>query len=217
MRWGEEIKMLHLRIGGDWEPQDFIELLHSVESMYYKLTVSDYGRVSRLSRYRRDFSNYERDWGVRFTYFVDGINQDILDRARYEAKDHERFFVRRISYASPGSVDLLGIGKVCEVIANSIQSMVSYFDEKGIRRERDEQATLETERKRIEIEQAKENLRSLKIKNAKDTLDLLERFPDDRDVLVPLLVRDQDALSALIAGGKLIGASLSSERGATRD
>ena len=35
-----------------------------------------------------------------------------------------RMSVARIEYASPGSMDLLGVGKVCEVVCNMISRIV---------------------------------------------------------------------------------------------
>jgi hypothetical protein len=125
--------------------------------------------------------------------------------------------VRRLSYASPGGIDLLGIGKALEVVSNSIGQMIMYFDERHLRRERDQQATLETEAKRIELEKERENLRALKIKNAQDALNLFREYPDDKEQLIPLLVRDQDALSIRIAERKLIGASILSSDEGERD
>jgi hypothetical protein len=85
--------------------------------------------------------------------------------------------------------------------------MKRYWDEAHLRRERDAQATIDTEKKRTEAEIAKETLRDWQIKNARAALELLDTYPDRRDVLIPLLVRDQEMLSPRIAEGKLIGAT----------
>jgi hypothetical protein len=98
-------------------------------------------------------------------------------------------------------------------LANSVGRIKVYYDETHIRRERDEQAKLDTELKRLQIEKERETLQSLKIKNAQDALTLLDAHPEVHDALVPLLVRDQDALASRIAEQKLISANVvSSDR-----
>ena len=201
-----------MRIDGSWEPSDFVQALQSVESIYYKMILGEHGSLRRRGFDIDSYTYFQRErlGDASFQSFLDHTNQRILSRARYEASESERIFVRRISYASPGGIDLLGIGKVVEVIANSIQNIVEHFDTRTVRRERDAQASLETEIKRIEVEKERENLRSLKIRNAKEALEVISRFHSDDNTLIQLLVRDQDLISELIADGKLIGAGVSS-------
>jgi hypothetical protein len=196
--------MLRLEIEGSWEPQDFIEVLQSIESFYYKIAL----REIRGYRYRRPYLDELPliDGFVPFESSLDLVNQNLVRRARYEARAFERLKVLRIDFASPGNIDLLGIGKVVEVVANSIGRMATYYDDRHLRRERDAQASLETERIRIELEKERESLQSLKIENAFRALEMVERFPEERESLLPLLVRDQDFLSNRIADGKLIRA-----------
>lgn len=208
--------MLNLKIDGAWEPQDFIQVLQAVESFYYKLTPIG-SRRSRMSPFWLDEEYYvwrsARSSGLTYESALDQINQRLLERARYETPSYGRLRVDRIHYASPGGIDLLGIGKVFETLANSVGRIKVYYDETHIRRERDEQAKLDTELKRLQIEKERETLQSLKIKNAQDALTLLDAHPEVHDALVPLLVRDQDALASRIAEQKLISANVvSSDR-----
>lgn len=202
--------MLRLEIDGRWEPQDFIEVLRAVESFYYKLA----GGRRYHSRWPflldEDYSPWatERFAALPFEATLDHLNQRMLERARYETPSYGRLSVVRIQYASPGGIDLLGIGKIFETLANSIARMKTYFDEADLRSERDAQARLDTELKRIEVQKERENLQSLKIKNAQDALQLLESHPDMRDAMVPLLVRDQDAIASRLAERKLVSATV---------
>lgn len=201
--------MLILRIDNIWEPHDFVQVLSCVESMYYKLNDRSYRIPGR--RYAFDFGQpdlFEPNFPIEVSYAqsLERINRILAERARFEMSPQDRLLVSRIQYASPGSIDLLGIGKACDSIANAIGRIVSYYDERHIRRERDKQATLETDRKSIETEKDQETLRSLKISNARNMLELERDFPDEaREHLLPLLVRDQDGLSELIADGRLVG------------
>jgi len=200
--------MLKLKIDGRWEPQDFIEVLRSIESFYYKLALGRF--VDLPPPYwggdRYSFWTSERFNGWPFEAILDDINHRMLERARYEAPTHERLSIRRIRYSSPGGIDLLGVGKAFDVLANSIGRMKTYFDEAHLRKERDIQTSLDTELKRIEVEKERESLQALKIKNAHDALQLLELHPEMGDALVPLLVRDQDAIASRLAERKLISA-----------
>jgi hypothetical protein len=200
--------MLILEIDGRWEPQDFIEVLGAIESFYYKLAQERWHRFRAPLWLDDEYLFYEREQssGSSFEVALDRLNARMLQRARYETPSYRRLSVGRIQYASPGGIDLLGIGKIFETLANSIGRMKTYFDEAHIRSERDAQASLDTELKRIEIEKGRESLQSLKIRNAQDALHLLASHPDMHDALVPLLVRDQDAIASRLAERKLISA-----------
>jgi hypothetical protein len=202
--------MLKIEIDGWWEPNDFVEVLQSIESMYYKMTVLD-SRGLRLSPfYFDDVYVPDRFYEGEATFEgrLDIVNRRLLERARYDAPTHYRLKVHRIVYASPGEIDLLGLGKALEVVANSIGRMVSYYDERHLRRERDAQAKLETAAKRIEVEKERENLRALQIKNARDALELFDKYPEGGETLIPLFVRDQEKLSSRIGERKLIAADI---------
>lgn len=200
--------MISLEIDGRWEPQDFIEVLGAIESFYYKLAQERWHRFRSPFLLDDDYLLFERErlGASSFEAALDRLNARMLQQARYETPSYRRLSVGRIQYASPGGIDLLGIGKVFETLANSIGRMKTYFDEAHLRSERDTQASLDTELKRIEIEKERESLQSLKIRNAQDALQLLASHPDMHEALVPLLVRDQDAIASRLAERKLISA-----------
>lgn len=202
--------MLSLKIDGRWEPQDFIDILRATESFYYKLAQQRLHRFGFPLWLDEEYSLWTRmrfgDGSFETT--LDNMNERLLERARYETPSHKRISVARIHYASPGGIDLLGIGKVFETLASSIARMKIYYDDAHLRSERDTQASLDTELKRVAIEKEKEGLQALKIKNAQDALQLLDSHPDMRDALLPLLVRDQDAFASRLAERKLISAEV---------
>jgi hypothetical protein len=202
--------MLKLKIDGRWEPQDFIDVLQSVESFYYKVAQERpfHFRPPYWLDERFPFWADERIDDRPFEAVLDQINRRLLERARYETPLPRRLSIAKIQYASPGGIDLLGIGKVFETLASSIGRMKTYFDEANLRKERDKQARLETELKGVEIEKERETLQSLKIKNAHDALQLFDMHPEMRETLVPLLVRDQDLIANRLAERKLISASV---------
>lgn len=112
-----------------------------------------------------------------------------------------------IQYNSPGSIDIFGVGKVCDVLAKIIGRSVVFFAERGLRREQTEQARLETKRMEIELEREQESVRALKLANARTLLELKRDFRDGSEGLLLLLaVNDQDKILPKIAEGKLVGA-----------
>lgn len=202
--------MLSLEIDGRWEPQDFIEVLGAIESFYYKLGREHWHRFRQPFWLDDEYLLFERErFGVlSFEDALDRLNARMLERARFETPSYRRLSVGRIQYGSPGGIDLLGIGKVFEALANSIGRMKIYFDEAHLRSQRDAQASLDTELKRIGVEKERESLQALKIKNAQDALQLLDSHPEMHDALLPLLVRDQDAICSRLAERKLISAKV---------
>lgn len=202
--------MLRLEIDGHWEPQDFIEVLAAVESFYYKLARRRYFRFHYPPLLDDEYLIWSRErFGFgSFETTLDRVNASLLAQARYESPAFMRLSIARIEYASPGGIDFLGAGKIFETITNSIGRLKTYYDEAHLRRERDTQASLDTELKRIEVEKQRENLQALKIKNAQDAIQVLEAHPEMRDTLVPLLVRDQDAIASRLADQKLISAKV---------
>lgn len=203
--------MLQIKIDGRWEPNDFIKFFYSVESFYYKLATAGFSTSYGMPYWLYD--DHER-WAfgrldsAPFEITLDRINLHILERERYRTPAPTRMTVSKIQYASPGGIDFLGIGKVFETLSDSIGRMKSYYDDAGVRRERDAQAALDTQLKRIEVEKEWENLQALKIKNAEEALRVIDARPELKDALVPLLVRDQDAIAGLISERKIISATV---------
>ncbi|MCF3947229.1 hypothetical protein [Acidiphilium iwatense] len=193
--------MLRLEIDGKWEPEDFIEVLTGVESLYYKAA------LIRRFPYEPPFYSFERSYlSASFDEQLDQTNNWLLARARATARVDYRMKVARISYASPGGIDLAGLGQACNALKGIIDSLIKFFTEGELRRQADEQAKIETSVKETELERDRESLRTLKIKNARAILNLRRDFHDvPEDVLVALIGNDQDRLVPRIAERKLIG------------
>ena len=191
-----------MKIDGRWEPEDFIEVLKGVESLYYKAALGH--RIP----YGPPFYWFDRPVpvGASFDEHLDLSNDWLLARARASAPSHYRMRVARIAYASPGSIDLVGLGKACKAIEGIIDRLIKFFAERVLRRERDKQARIDTSIKETEKEKEEESLRALKIQNARSILELRREFPDmPEDLLVVLIGKDQDRLIPRIAERKLIG------------
>lgn len=194
--------MLRLKIDGSWEPEDFIEVLKGIESLYYKAA------IGRRLPYDPPFYWFERPYlPVSFDEHLDLSNDWLLARARAVSRGSHRMRVAGIHYASPGKIDLIGIGEACRAIEGIVDRLIKFFTEWELRREADNQAKIETLRKQVELEKDGESLRALKIENARSILTLRRDFHDiPEDHIVALIGNDQDRLIPRIAERKLIGA-----------
>src|SRR5262245_16847591 len=112
--------MLRLEIAGHWEPEDFIAVLTGFESLYYKAV----GDAIRRERYYRYPWVDHLSIGSSIDNQLDASNQLLLSVARRTTPAPIRPHVARIEYASPGSIDLLGIGQACEAFAKIVGSFV---------------------------------------------------------------------------------------------
>jgi hypothetical protein len=189
--------MLRLEIDGKWEPEDFIEVLKGVESLYYKVAL--HRRFPRFP-YEPDLYWFERSYlPVSFEEHLNLANDWLLARARATAHAEYRMKVARISYASPGGIDLAGLGQACNAVKGIIDSFIKLYTERHLRREADAQAEIETGMKG-------ESLSAMKIENARKLLELRRDFPDiPEDTFIALIGNDQDRLIPRIAERKLIG------------
>lgn len=193
--------MLRLEIDGKWEPEDFIEVLTGVESLYCKAA------LIRRFPYEGPFYWFDRQYSsASFEDQLDQTNNWLLARARATARAEYRMRVARISYASPGGVDLAGLGQACNAAKGIIDSLIKFFTERELRLQADAQARIRTARDEVELERDRESLRSMKIANARAFLDLRREFHDvPEDIVVSLIGSDQDRLIPRIAERKLIG------------
>jgi hypothetical protein len=185
--------MLQIDINGAWEPADFIDVLESIESMYFKCLDFEDMRYS-VPHWSFTVAPFNRVASEH----MDAVNRHLLDFSRYTADSETRLSVKRISYASPGSIDLIGIGRAFDAIARTIERIIRFYEERDIRREKLLQEQIATEHKR-------QTLRSLEIKNAREILKLQKDFPRSaKDLLLPLLVRDQERIAERVAQGKIV-------------
>ena len=186
--------MLLLEIDRRWEPEDFIEVLKSIESIYYKTI-------------RTPIPSFSSYWlPLSFEENLDFTNDWLLAQARIIIDSHSRLRIGRIEYASPGGIDFVGLGEACKAIEGILDRLIKFFTERHLRRERDRQAEIETGLKQVELEKQEESLRTIKLENARSILRLRADYPDVDDYLVlSLITRDQDKLIPRIVERKLIG------------
>lgn len=198
--------MLRVEIDDVWEPQDFVDVLESIESLYY---------IAAPPITWRDDLPYPPPWRRYYglgdpqmaSYDVEALNRRHLDIARRIAPPELRVIVDQIQYASPGSVDLAGIGKACEAIAGIIDRLIKFVTEREKRKQEDKQAKITTKIKKVELDERRESLRALKLKNARELLALRSEYRDIIDEhYLALADRNQDKLLERIVEGKIVGA-----------
>ena len=192
--------MLRLEIKERWESEDFIEVLKSIESLYYKAAIghpfSDDLRCFWFERSMPAFS---------FDQYLDFSNDWLLSYARATVQSDRRLGITRIEYASPGGIDLVGLGEACKALEGIIDRLIKFFTDRDLRRERDKQAKIETALKETELEKEQENLRALKLENAQRIWSLRRNYPEAaEDPFLALINQDQDKLISRIAEGKIV-------------
>lgn len=176
--------MLRISIEGRWSPDEFIALLEGFEGLYYKShkwSTSSYGiphpSLSEILLSRSMTRGH--------------VNYILTEEGRTLADRQSRLEVAAISYGSPGSIDLVGLGKAFEAIASIIEKLIKYFSERKLRE--------------VQLERERESLRSLKLENARQLLELRRDYPDVPDsLLISLCILDQDKLIPLIAERKIL-------------
>jgi hypothetical protein len=188
--------MLRLEIDGRWEPEDFIEVLTGIESLYYKAALIRRYRFP----YQPPFYWYERpELPASFDDHLRHTNDWLLAQARATARAEYRMMVARISYASPGGIDLAGVGQACNAVKGIVDSFIKLYTERHLRHEADAQARIETAMK-------EESLSAMKVENARKLLELRHDYPDvPDDLFIALIGNDQDRFIPRIAERKLIG------------
>ena len=193
--------MLRLELNGAWEPEDFIEVFSGIESLYYK------GAIDGLMSTKSPWPLFGPRWfSSSFFDYLDEANEWFVAQARMTAMPHVRMSVARIHYASPGSIDLLGLARTTEAVCNAIGRIVMFYSERHLRQERDRQARIETEMRQTEHERAQESLLAIKLENARTIMEMSSDVPDwSEELLLSLAVNDQDKLIPRIAERKLVG------------
>lgn len=182
---------MRLCINGHWEPNDFIEVFQSIESLYYMALQQKDHRYHDRPRYA--FHDGEDLRFTSYTAYLDAANRTMLERARLITPKRARLYVERIDFASPGGIDFAGFGQAVEAVDRLIGSLFDAVYGRRIRKEKDMQASIETETMR-------QNLLSMKIDNARNLLELRRDFPEDEH-LIAIAVRDQDMLGERMAEG----------------
>lgn len=185
---------LTIRIDGCWEPVDFIETFQSIEALYYLAMVRE--RKPFFFEDDLRFAAAAQASAPSYGQYVTNSNQWMLTRARSTLPNHWRMQVHKVRFASPGGIDFAGIGKAIEAVERIVGRIIDFYAHRGLRREWDEQASIETEMKR-------QTLASMKIDNARKILDLRRDFPD-HEHLIALAVHNQDLIADRIAQGLIV-------------
>ena len=157
--------MLRLHIAEKWEPQDYLAALSAVESIYY-ITLFAHRGWTQDAYETGQRRIYWRPFPLSLPYA-----EFVVDEARSVADYEERLILSEIRHASPGFMDFEGVGKVAEAMDSSFGRIIEVLTGRRMRKELDERAKVETEIQR-------ENLRSIKIDNARKLLDLYREYPE---------------------------------------
>ena len=184
--------MLKIQITGYWEPEDFIAVFSSVESLYYKFpqNPADSQRYHPLML-----------WPIRPSFFsyteeIDKINDWLLSEARAVTSPSERISIYSIEYSSPGEINFRGLGKALGSVRGIITDIHDYCRHGDLKRKQEE----------IKTEMMAESLKIKKLETARKWCELNDDFGDHIDQrALELLSRDMDDIARLTYEGKVTG------------
>ena len=184
--------MLKIQIAGYWEPEDFIAVFRSVESIYYKFPTNpaDSQRSHPLML-----------WPIRPSFFsyteeIDKINDWLLSEARAVTRPSERISIRSIEYSSPGEINFRGLGKALDSVRGILIDIHDYCRYGDLKRKQEE----------LKTEMMAESLKVKKLETARKWCELNDDFGDHLDQsALELLSRDMDDIARLTYEGKITG------------
>jgi hypothetical protein len=163
----ESSQIIRLEIEGRWSVEEMGNVFLALSELYdlrlvleslndeWRLLDRYYGdfvqRFPPFSRRRRRFLSFPAPWELGpFSTHLPTLDETYLARISHAFDPDERLQVRRVSYASPGSIDLVGIGAVVGHIKDFALKMIERHDLKRHRELSDEREALENERLRLE-------------------------------------------------------------------
>ena len=187
--------MLRVEIDGYWEPEDFIRLLHSIESLYYKLVVN----LDDSQTFQRRLVFGSRYLSMSYDDDIYLSNEWFLAQARATTRSPRRLRISKIAYGSPGLIDFDGLGRAMEALRGILRDVYEYFTIGDLLREQEE---LRTERMR-------DSVRGGKIDIAKKYFEFREHYGEiGDDESLRHIVRDLDELTRLSLEGKIRGVKI---------
>jgi hypothetical protein len=164
----ESRQSIRLQIEGRWSAQDMGNVLLAISDLYdlrllLELLNDEWRVLDRYydeflhrfplpSRRRRRFLSlgpFPLEFGL-FAASLPPLDDAHLARVSQVLEPDERLHVRRVSYASPGSIDLVGIGAVVGHIKDFMLKPIERHDSKRHRELSDEREELDNERLRLE-------------------------------------------------------------------
>jgi hypothetical protein len=164
----ESRRSIRFEIEGPWSADDMGGLFLALSDLYdlrllLELLSDEWRIIDRyydefLQRYpfpsrrrRRFLSLGPFPWEAGlFGAILPTLDEAHLTRLSQVLDPDERLAVRRVNYASPGSIDLVGIGAVVGHVKDFAIKMIERHDTKRQRELSDERAALENDRMRIE-------------------------------------------------------------------
>jgi hypothetical protein len=170
------MKTIRFNIEGRWTTHDFSEFFRSVTHLYslnvlIELERQDNQQLERYYMELREFSRMgplpRRMWRTfaRTGMLSDQVGEKLitassLDRSFDFLEEHEHLRVRRCNYASPGNIDLVGIGQSVGHLKDLVTKIIDVRVQAPERNLRNE--ILEEERKSAALKNLREQIGILK-------------------------------------------------------
>jgi hypothetical protein len=196
-----ERKVLRVEIDGTWTAQEFADFFKSITVLYGLRTVLE-------------IRPRERPWGYDRNELA--LHEALIEALR-SLEPIEQLYVRRIQFASPGSIDLVGIGAIVGHVKDLLLRIIDLAVSAERRRLENEGLHIENERRRIENEKER-----LELEERKSVIFFLGG-PDDEELIMswdaapmprenmPTIIRTvfdtQGKLKELVQQGKILSAT----------
>ena len=205
-------KRLHLRIGRKWSTTDFSTCLQHLNRLYQHHLVIEMGYAdfrelekyldhplpSRLRRYWT--GQLMRDIGLFGPNVVEAILTE-TDQLESILAPQEVLRVCRVRYASPGSIDFVGIGQSIDAVCRFVQFLIEHVSNRKLRK--------------VDLEIKEEELREKRFDNAMRHVSLLKKMGQPETEirrLVAITDESQGVLIDLIENSKIQGVATSSDK-----
>jgi hypothetical protein len=164
----ETRRIIRIELDGRWSADELGRTLLCLSELYdlrlfLEILNEDQRDIERVFPELMDFLPPRHRWRRRlfrsgpysWAFLVAGAVPPALDTTQLQRlpdffEPDERLEVRRVSYASPGSLDLAGIGAVVEHVKDFVLKLIERRDNKRQRTLSEERASLENDRLRIE-------------------------------------------------------------------
>lgn len=204
--------LLRLGIGGHWTASDFSDCLRSINTLYQYQVVIDlaYQDYNEWEKFYLDFPlppSRLRRYRARQLQHVGFFSGNIVELLLSESENIEQLIapnevltVKKIHYASPGDIDLLGLGKAIKEIRTFLQFIIEYCGN--------------NENRKIDRALKREELRAKRIENARQFVHVLRDIGFSETEIREMIVavdKSQGTLIDLIADDKLLTVSFQSD------
>lgn len=187
-------RALHLDLSSSWTAEELGQALVAISGLYdLRSYLADVKRAHIPMQFGILSLREPRSALSRVSLPPPTIDKVSLSRWKGTLPEEAKLQLKRIQYASPGTVDLVGLGAIVGHIKEFVQDLINRY---GAKRQR----ALQEEK--VEIDN-----QSARLKNAKDFVGILKELGSsdfERRSVFERVIQKKEVLDGLIEAGNLI-------------